>query len=213
MIWHFVKRDFKSDRTLWVFLALVIVIGSLSALGNPESYGLAPYFSFLFALTGSNKIVGTQFRSQHQMSRNYILSLPASRERLFWISNVRFLVYATPFLITSLAAPLFNPKLYVEPLRFWVFYFALIAVTVWNFNLLNKIQIRLERRSTFPKSSDRFFAALRLWIPFVIEVVIVVLSMSALLISRLWYFPFALMITFSGATWCYISTRKKWIGV
>lgn len=54
------------------------------------------YPAFMFAFFPSMMLVGTTWRSQHQMSRVYLLSLPVSRIRMFNLLVLRTLAFWIP---------------------------------------------------------------------------------------------------------------------
>jgi hypothetical protein len=100
MIAHFLARDFHDNVVAWVLLSVPTALGALTAWAGPAGFAL-PFLAwiyFMFAMFLSGQTVGSVWRTQHQLSRYYLLALPLAHRRLFAIQQVRMLVAWLPLL-------------------------------------------------------------------------------------------------------------------
>jgi hypothetical protein len=90
MIRHFLRRDFRDCRLYWASLLLITVASLFAGV-----IGLTILFwvYFMFPSMAQGYILGSPWRTQHQMSRHYLLALPISHKKLFVIQQARMLVF------------------------------------------------------------------------------------------------------------------------
>ena len=100
---HFVVRDLKDTAVLWAILGVISVIGGLASFtvqSGPQSFGsnsiLGYTYFFCFLIYLAQVWNGAFGRV---LSREYLLSLPISRTRMFWIMWARSLVGIAPMVI------------------------------------------------------------------------------------------------------------------
>ncbi len=107
MLKHFLKRDFKTNWIVWAFVVISGMFAwvmSLYVSIIPVLFGLG-YIYFLVAFASHFMVLGTQWRSQHCMSRYYLLALPIERKSLYLIMQCRILVHWVPLLLVLLYTP------------------------------------------------------------------------------------------------------------
>lgn len=146
MILHFLARDLKSHRLHWLLIALVTLVGLPFASSSSGATLLLGYAYFFFALTPMNQLMGFTWRSQHVMSRNYLLSLPLSRDRLYAIIQIRAGVFWLPFLGLMLVAPLAG-RLHVIDGYYATYAVSVVLFAVCFTNSTILWQLRAERIS------------------------------------------------------------------
>ena len=100
MIAPFIIRDFKTFKMAWLF----IVLFSLAAIPLRSHSFVLSFLTmsyFLFACVPISQIVGAKNRSQHVMSRNYLLALPINRKRNFLYLIVRIQIFLVPLILLA----------------------------------------------------------------------------------------------------------------
>src|SRR5262245_14881244 len=109
MLAHFLRRDFRDFQTWWALLG-VLTIGALvaehllSALVPTRVFTRLPTFMGLFwiytifEMVSIPHVLGGVWRTQHQTSRYYLLSLPLSHRKLFAIQHARLAVFWLPLI-------------------------------------------------------------------------------------------------------------------
>lgn len=108
MIFHFIKRDLKTNRTLIIFVALTTLLIGFAPVEMRDKI-LFMFFGFSFLVIGPmGEMLGSQWRGQHQMSRSYLLSLPISRRNLFLSIQLRCLIFGLPAIALVAIAPHFT---------------------------------------------------------------------------------------------------------
>jgi hypothetical protein len=98
MILHFIRRDFKTFRTQWALLLVMSAVAIPFLVSNPMVIQLLFMAFFMFGVTPAQQIIGAKFRSQHVMSRNYLLSLPIKREKNFLFILARLQIFMLPMI-------------------------------------------------------------------------------------------------------------------
>jgi hypothetical protein len=173
MILHFLKWDFKMFRTQWIILSIA-VIGSLF-LRVEESILFVAFFVFM--LLPISKLVGSKFRTQHEMSRNYLLSLPVSRMKMFLILIGRLAMFATPFFLFLIVDPnrivnwLMLSKSWFPEFTTWRLLtpFGLL----WLISTSAHMQITMETMSSYQQILKRFLVYCQNFIVMLVELFLV----------------------------------------
>ena len=123
MILHFLRRDFKDFLLYWIIVSLVTIIALFAGVvGLPMLF----WVYFMFPSIAEGYILGSQWRTQHQMSRHYLLGLPIPHKRLFVIQQLRMLVFWLPLLILAS----FMPFTVLHPFKVGFFYYFALLVSV-----------------------------------------------------------------------------------
>ena len=92
---HFVRRDFQDFIVGWVVL-IIVTASTLLLPGSRKGPVFAlGYAYFIFSAVGSSYVWGTHAMG-HGLSRHYLLSLPVSRTRMFWICFARDFTISLP---------------------------------------------------------------------------------------------------------------------
>ncbi len=107
MILHFLKRDLLDFKIGWLFIGFLTILCVLSAKfwENTWSLGILFYVYVLFGMLPIQAILGSVWRSQHRLSRHFLLSLPLPHKNLFLIQNVRLLIFALPAMVLGSLSP------------------------------------------------------------------------------------------------------------
>ena len=111
MLKHFLNRDYKDLQLYWIFIAGILIIGAIVSLFIPLqarkfiSFGIA-YVLFLVSTSPVSHVLGSNWRNQHNLSRHYLLALPVSHNRLFFIQQVRIGIFSIPWVLFLMLAPL-----------------------------------------------------------------------------------------------------------
>lgn len=159
MTWHFIKRDFNSYKFFWVILMIFSCLGVPAILRSEAWLFLLGYGYFFFGLVPINNLTGVTWRSQHVMSRNYLLSLPIKRKSLFLITQVRALVYFGPFAIYALSAPFLSQnftKAFGIAGEYYLIYAVMVVFAViWLINYMINMQLGWERVTTYLTQQQR----------------------------------------------------------
>lgn len=172
MIKHFLKRDFDDCYIYWfvviIVAVLALVIGPL--LTRKEFlvlWGVLAYIYFIIGIFPLTHVLGSQWRSQHYLSRFYLLALPVSRLELFNIQQIRILFFMVPFIFVMLALPLvflFSQFVVLSPvcLVWGIVYFLLFFISIMLYlqGIISAV-LASERISRKVDKSDRFFAQLK----------------------------------------------------
>lgn len=155
MIVHFLRRDFRDYLLYWVILVILTVI-ALPA--GPTGLAALFWVYFMFPSMAEGYIFGSAWRTQHQLSRHYLLALPISHKRLFMIQQVRILVYWLPLLILASCLPFtLLSSLQVGPF----YYFALLVSIVFNFHSHLWSALEMESISTYLPKGYRLWAYIK----------------------------------------------------
>lgn len=162
MIVHFLKRDILDFRLLWIGL---LVVTLLWAIGSRWVFGesgwkflLLGYY--LFGLVPQNFVLGSPWRTQHQMSRHYLLSLPIGHKTLFLIQNIRLIIFWLPALAFGGLAPFFGSRLieHFTTVHWGFFYFGLVVSIGFMEQMGIWTMLEWERLTSYIQPSDRFLS-------------------------------------------------------
>ncbi|HEY5038240.1 MAG TPA: hypothetical protein VIJ93_04125 [bacterium] len=185
MILHFIKRDFISHRLPWIVLGLLTFLSvKLFASSHLIYMGLL-YAYLLFAMTPMGEMTGAKWRSQHVMSRSYLLALPVERKKLFWITQARALVFFLPLIALAYILPTFLPeaqRLYVnfvpKHFPFGLYHLLVLLMVVWLLNTMISLPLGFEKVWGYPTQRGRMLAYVRLIGVFLFELFLIILSCS-----------------------------------
>jgi predicted permease len=218
MVTHFIKRDFKSNSLAWIIVGVLTAGAGVLTVFWPSFYRVAipvlGYAYFFLGLAPMQGITGAKFRTQHLMSRNYLLSLPVNRKRQFAIMQLRALIYWIPLIILVAALPFVLFRAGFERIHQsnQLLYLVLIMSSVlWIINRIIIMQVTLERITSYQTQKQRFFR----WIGdislFVVEILIVNFSwFGFIMLDGLG--DFAVVMVVAGlAVWRYNSARQGWL--
>ncbi len=164
MIRHFLIRDFKTYRLMWIVCAIatVLAVGAIPVFSSLIPLVLLGYVYFFIGLIPPQQITGVRLRSQHIMSRNYLLALPIKRTSLFVIIQYRSLMFWGPLILLLLIVPLLPvPKaLFREVLEnhYGLYCLGILSGFVWLINSMISIQLAGEKITTYLTQQKRAFA-------------------------------------------------------
>lgn len=225
MIFHFIKRDFGTHKFHWVILVVFTILAlfvQMSCRSIFPLFLLLGYGYLLFGMVPLSNLTGSAWRSQHVMSRNYLLSLPVNRKRLFLLTQFRALVFFTPFVLWAFITPLFVSKpvtlenyfpvenpLPIYP--FAVYPLMVIATVAWLFNSMITLALSYERVSTYLTQQQRTIEHLKIMGVFLTESALIAFSFLSTILYTV--SPFLPLILISlVAVLRFILTRKRWLG-
>ena len=168
MTLHFLKRDFIDFRLEWVILLIV------TTLAVVVSYTPAARFSWIgllyaygiFAIAPLPEILGSVWRTQHHLSRHYLLSLPVPHKKLFLIQQIRLLTFCLPLMILGCLWPfLTSIGLKSFTLETWIlYYFGLfISVSLLIHSMIWQT-LEMERISSYLPRGERLWANIKLFV-------------------------------------------------
>lgn len=176
MIYHFLHRDFLSNKINWMINLIVILVCCISAAFHPAILFILGVVLLFFAIIPLQSLTGAAWRSQHVMSRNYLLSLPVPRRKMFFIVQMRALVFAVPVIVYALVMPFYSPFFASVVLtgssNYAVYFLMLVSAVVWMINsaiysnlIFEKITsylTKMERTKSWITNMSIFFAELGL---------------------------------------------------
>jgi hypothetical protein len=165
MLKHFIKRDFIDLQLYWVCVCGIIVVLSIASMFlGPREVKIIPaaitYFLFLISTFPLSHVLGTNWRNKHYLSRQYLLALPVSRRRLFFIQQIRIGVFNIPFYIFAIFTPLFFIK--YEILRvsfvsiFCIYLLFLTASVLLYIHSLIAMTLAMEKMTSHISQSESF---------------------------------------------------------
>lgn len=174
MIYHFLHRDFLSNKINWIINFIIIFVCCISAAFHPAILFILGVVLLFFAVIPLQSLTGAAWRSQHVMSRNYLLSLPVPRSKMFFIVQMRALVFAIPVIIYALAMPFYSDffasVVLTASSHYIVYFLMLISAVVWMINsaiysnlIFEKITsylTKLERTKSWTINMGIFFTEL-----------------------------------------------------
>ena len=171
MTLHFLKRDFLDCRMSWIILLIFTILGVLSPFAHPVGVVSIPFIFLAYLLFPNifmSNILGSVWRTQHQLSRHYLLSLPLLHRKLFRIQQVRILVLWIPFLTLACLLPLIG---YVASgplsvgLEMWFFYYFGLFTSVMLFIHINIwMTLEMERISSYLPKRERIWAFIKMFV-------------------------------------------------
>jgi hypothetical protein len=218
MIFHFVKRDFLDFLHWWVLLLAVTVLltGLPYVLGKqaflPATMVALFWLYFMFAALPEAMILGSVWRSQHLLSRHYLLSLPLPHKTLFRGLQFRMLVFWLPLLLLSILTTLIfftNSHLPFPGPKFWLLFFLGMFVSVGliiHDNIWSTLET--ERIVSYLAKRERTWAYFRLYTVVGISFIVLWLGWGSLVAS---YVP-SVVLPFVGTRLNFILNHNgAWI--
>lgn len=217
MIFHFVKRDFISHRLPWAILILFTIFSLMFFSYNHLIYIGLLYAYLLFAMTPMTEMTGAKWRSQHVMSRSYLLALPVERKTLFWFTQFRALIFFMPLIIFCYILPTFLPeahRIYINfvPKNFpiGIYHVLVLVMVVWLLNCMMSLPLGFEKVWTYPTQQKRLRAYIVMIGVFLFELFLIILSCSeTYLYASHPFFP--LIVTSAVAFVRFYLTRRSWL--
>jgi len=224
VIKHFIKRDFADHQSGWISLLGVFLFAvAFQELFLSNEFQMWPlilagYAAGLFALVAIGKISGTILRSQHLMSRNYMLSLPINREKMFFLMQIRILVFWIPLLLIAWSAPLYSTTVvdlikHADPFFPFVYGPSVFFLIIWFLNSTLAAQVRAQRAASRITTAFNPLKFLLIFILGMAEVGIVAGSGFGLTLLFSGGSVIGLIIVLGFAIFRYFSARTQWIGV
>jgi hypothetical protein len=218
MISHFIKRDFKSNIFVWIVFGIITLVVAVAAIFSP-SFRVAAvfifcYLYFILATVPIQGITGAKLRTQHVMSRNYLLSLPVNRRRQFAIIQLRALVYWIPLILVVLSLPFISFVEEFERIRqinLLLYPVLLISSILWIINRIVSLQITMEEITSYQTQRQRFIRWVGPIILFLTEIAAVGFSWVGFFnFNGLWNFAIV-MVVLGLAVWRYQAAKKGWL--
>lgn len=215
MIWHFLKRDLKTYRFFWC--ALVISIAGMWPFVFSAENGIYPLLLaqlyFFFAMIPLQELTGVTWRSQHIMSRSYLLSLPVRRRSLFAIVQLRALVFWLPLLAFGALCPLFNFHTKFILTKFGISYsiyvLTLLTGAAWFCNDQIHAQLQWEKINAHLTMSQRVWAWIRLLLFRMIEMGVV--GYTVFNAARI-FTPLSFLVPAFLGVCIFFRARRQWVG-
>lgn len=165
MIRHFLRRDFLDFRLGWIIVAIItgLGLGTFAVSAHTASLAGLFYAYFIFALLPIGHIQGSLWRTQHQMSRHYLLSLPVSHKRLFVVQQIRLVVFWLPLATLAALAPfLTGVGQRWSGTGIWLlFYFALLTTISFFMHTMTWQGLEMERISSYVPKGRRVWITIR----------------------------------------------------
>jgi hypothetical protein len=161
MIGHFLKRDFKDSLTSWIILSFLSVLFLIFyTLSRSESliFGLG-YLFFMFSIFQIANLMGNIVRTDHIISRQYYLALPAKRNTLFFILLIRIFIFNIPlFIYLTLIAPITLRESFAGYLTstfsYFTYFYGVLTGLIW-FISTGLLQALIMERSLHHSSSRK----------------------------------------------------------
>lgn len=215
MIYHFLHRDFLSNKINWVINLIIVLVCCIGAVFHPAILFILGVVLLFFAVIPLQSLTGAAWRSQHVMSRNYLLSLPVPRRKMFFIVQMRALVFALPIIIYALLMPFYSPFFASVVLpassNYAVYFLMLILSVAWMINsaiysnlIFEKITsylTKIERTKSWTVSMGIFFT----------ELALVISSFVQSGEGIIWMLV-SLVVVMAIAAYRFRSTQRAWLG-
>lgn len=166
MIRHFIKRDFQDFLLGWMIIGILTVVAA--ALGLLTSslelvIFVLGYVYFMFASWPAAQIIGSVWRTQHQMSRYYLLSLPVSHRKLFFIQQMRLAICWIPFIAWASLLPFITRVGVGLTWDRWGLYYSALCITVATIiHVIIWTSLIMERIASYLPRGKRILAYLKL---------------------------------------------------
>ncbi len=161
MIFHWLKWDFKMFRAQWIIFGLIFGVMS-ATVHTHELIAFQGMLTFMFAIIPASKLIGAKFRSQHVMSRSYLLSLPRPRGEVYLMLLLRLQVFAIPFMAYLICLPRLSLGLSLSSdlmlLDQRVLQLLVPVVSIWLSAMQVNAQISIETISSYLTLTQRFLA-------------------------------------------------------
>jgi len=217
MIKHFLLRDFRTFQLLWIILAILTGCALVTSLLSSSFIPLflLGYACFFFGLIPLVTLTGVRFRSQHLMSRNYLLSLPIQRRYLFLIIQFRSLIFWMPLILLLLLLPflpLGEDSPFGVPKNWYGLYgIGVLSCFVWMTNSFIQGQLSSEKITAYVTQRKRAFAWLTFFAVYFGEMVLLgALAAGFLLLGTIYDVIFVALAV--GLAWArFYFARKSWI--
>ena len=217
MIKHFVLRDFRTFQLLWIILAILtgcaVVASLLSSSFIPLL--LLGYACFFFGLLPLLSLTGVRFRSQHVMSRDYLLSLPIQRRYLFLIIQFRSLIFWTPLVLLLLLVPFLplgeDSPFGVSKNWYGLYCIGVLSCFVWMTNSFIQSLLSSEKITAYVTQRKRAFAWLKFFAVYFGELFLLgALVVGFLALGTIYDVLFVALAV--GLAWTrFYFARKSWI--
>lgn len=211
MITQFLVRDLISHRLQWIILLVMTV----PALIFADFLHVLFFVYILFCISAMNDIIGVTWRSQHVMSRNYMLSLPISRNKMFFLNQLRAFVFGLPMFIYLVCLPyteLKKPaKLFVSE-NFSVGQYGLVVLIsmFWFFNSMFYTAVKTEKISSHLSVVQRILSHILLHGMHVIEVVVYGVPLFGYTINKFpFWVPLLVVLLLTGNK--IFLARRNWV--
>ena len=222
MIFHFIKRDYNTYRFFWIIIGVFSVVSIPAVLVSGKYFMPVAYAYLFFGIIPIKDLIGVTWRSQHIMSRNYILALPVKRKKLFFMIQYRALIYWLPFLILSWIAPLFlsDSILRKESENSYLIYALMIILgVIWFINSSITMQLACEKISSYLTQKQRAKEWIKLMVVYLGEFAIVGISFLSILgisfhssyIDTV-HISLPLLIVLALVSIRFYLAKKRWLG-
>lgn len=217
MIRHFLLRDFRTYRMFWIILAILTGCAVVAMLLSSSLIPLLllGYAYLLFGLLPLQSLTGVRFRSQHIMSRNYLLSLPVKREYLFLIIQFRNLIFWVPLILLLLSVPflpLGDDSPFGVPKNWYGLYcIGVLSCLVWMTNGSIQAQLSIEKIMAYVTQKKRALAWLKTLGVYLVEVLLLI-ALSAGFLSLGTFYDVIFVTLAVGLAWTrFYFARKSWL--
>ena len=215
MIAHFIMRDFRTFKFHWIVLIGISLFASPLVIFSTNFLDVLGYAYFFFGLVPQNNLTGVSWRSQHIMSRNYLLALPVERKKLFLIIQYRALVYFAPFMIYCLTAPFFSTSfargMRISSEMYPIYAIMVVFGIIWTINAMIYSQLGMEKANSYQTPQQRAKSHFKNFAIYFFEVTIIISAFFNRTILNLNLF-LPLIVVFTLAVIRYIYTRRWWLG-
>ena len=195
MIIHFLKRDFLDFRVYWFIVAgITLAYGmahhftKLDSPGSPWSSLQVLLFAYFFlAIMPQSYVLGSVWRTQHQLSRHYLLALPISHRHLFTIQHYRMVVFWIPVLGLCSIYPFLGKGFSSASWDTWmVYYIALLTTCVLFIEYGIWSTVQWEEMTSYLPQSARMRAWLKMLVPIAVFLLVVEPAWMRLL-TPIWF--------------------------
>jgi len=217
MTLHFLKWDFVKNRFAWILLLGLTLAVAPMAAKEPTLLQILFMGYFFFAILQIAPVIGTRMRSQHTLSRNYLLTLPIRRYDTFVILLIRLMVFTIPFMVLFWPVPLFFSvkELGAGAVFTWRvqwFTSVLLVPAILTFMIgLVEMQLLWERTSLITSRSQRALRGMGAFLMSMVELwsLMFCLAMSAIGTPASSLPAAVAVLLIAGFRFC--STRRKWV--
>ena len=215
MIYHFLHRDFLSNKVNWIMNFVIISVCLAGSLVSQEILFILGVVEMFFAILPLQSLTGAAWRSQHVMSRNYLLSLPVDRQKMFLIVQMRALVFAVPVLIYASIMPFFSPFVSTLVLsagsHFIIYFLMLVMALIWMINSSIYSNLIFEKITTYLTKLERTKAWTFALVVFFFEMGVVICSFlkggESLVSTCVGFLALLVILAFRFRV-----TRSAWLG-
>jgi hypothetical protein len=184
MIAHFILRDFRTYKLYWILLILV----SLAAFSGKVPAGYVSNFMWyvylMFAMVPINNLTGSTWRSQHIMSRNYMLALPVKRNSLFLITQARAFIYWIPIVCLCTLWPLNSSVFESISGESYAIYVAIVFAGAFLFiNDMIGLQLGIEKNNSYRTQWGRAVQWTKIMVNYFLGTIMLMLAVFNTLMS------------------------------